>query len=104
MVALGTPTELKQRSMKGELLLIECEPLGVALETLQQAPDVLDAAVFGNALHVRRAERAGRQLPGYERIWRPEVTVAQNGTDPPQPRRCLRVADQPNASGAGRRP
>jgi ABC-2 type transport system ATP-binding protein len=52
MVALGTPTELKQKSMKGELLLIECAPLGVAVETLQGAPEVLDAAVFGNALHV----------------------------------------------------
>ena len=52
MVALGTPTELKQKSMKGELLLIECEPLGTAVEALQGAPGVLDAAVFGNTLHV----------------------------------------------------
>lgn len=52
IVALGTPTELKQRSMKGELLLIECAPLGPALEALQAAPGVLDAAVFGNALHL----------------------------------------------------
>ncbi len=28
IVALGTPSELKRDSMKGELLLIECEPLG----------------------------------------------------------------------------
>ncbi len=28
MVALGTPSELKRDSMKGELLLVECEPLG----------------------------------------------------------------------------
>ena len=52
IVALGTPTELKRDSMKGELLLIECEPLGEALEALQSAPDVMDAAVFGNALHL----------------------------------------------------
>ncbi len=52
IVALGTPTELKRDSMKGELLLIECEPLGEALEALQSAPDVTDAAVFGNALHL----------------------------------------------------
>jgi len=52
MVALGTPTELKRNSMKGELLLVECEPLGGAMEALQQAPGVMDAAVFGNALHV----------------------------------------------------
>lgn len=52
MVALGTPTELKQKYMKGELLLVECEPLGPAVEALESAPDVIDAAVFGNALHL----------------------------------------------------
>jgi len=52
IVALGTPSELKRDSMKGDLLLIECEPLGKAVEVLQAAPDVMDAAVFGNALHL----------------------------------------------------
>ena len=52
IVALGTPSELKRESMKGELLLVECEPLGNAVEVLQSAPDVIDAAVFGNALHL----------------------------------------------------
>jgi ABC-2 type transport system ATP-binding protein len=52
MVALGTPSELKQKFMKGELLLVECDPLGPAVEVLQSAPQVLDAAVFGNALHL----------------------------------------------------
>ena len=60
MVALGTPSELKHRSMKGELLLVECDPLGKAVETLQSNPAVMDAAVFGNALHlvVPQAEEA----------------------------------------------
>ena len=52
IVALGTPSELKRDSMKGELLLVECEPLGTAVEALQSAPGVMDAAVFGNALHL----------------------------------------------------
>jgi ABC-2 type transport system ATP-binding protein len=52
IVALGTPSELKRDSMKGELLLVECEPLGAAVEALQTAPGVMDAAVFGNALHL----------------------------------------------------
>lgn len=52
MVALGTPSELKHKSMKGELLQVECEPLGPAVEALQTAPDVIDAAVFGSALHL----------------------------------------------------
>jgi ABC-2 type transport system ATP-binding protein len=52
MVALGTPTELKQKYMKGELLLVECQPLGAAVEALTSALDVIDTAVFGNALHL----------------------------------------------------
>ena len=51
MVALGTPSELKRDSMKGELLLVECEPLGPRWKHCK-APGVMDAAVFGNALHL----------------------------------------------------
>jgi ABC-2 type transport system ATP-binding protein len=67
MVALGTPTELKQKSMKGELLLVECEPLGPAVEALQSAPNILDAAVFGNALHlvVRNTDSAIPEVKKY---------------------------------------
>ncbi|MGA9062387.1 MAG: ABC transporter ATP-binding protein [Terracidiphilus sp.] len=67
IVALGTPTELKQKFMEGDLLLVECAPLGPALEILQSAPGVLDAAVFGNALHlvVRNADEAEPPLKDY---------------------------------------
>lgn len=51
IVAMGTPSELKARHMRGRLLLVESEPLGPSLEALQASPDVLDAAVFGNRLH-----------------------------------------------------
>jgi ABC-2 type transport system ATP-binding protein len=62
IVALGTPSQLKEKGMKGELLLVECEPLGPAVEALQTAPGVLDAAVFGNALHLVVAN-AMRAIP-----------------------------------------
>ena len=67
MVALGTPSELKHKSMKGELLLVECNPLGLAVEALQSAPMVLDAAVFGSALHlvVEKAEEATPEVEKY---------------------------------------
>ncbi len=67
MVALGTPSDLKRNSMNGELLLVECEPLGTAVEALQSAPGVLDAAVFGNALHlvVRDAGAAMAQIQAF---------------------------------------
>jgi len=51
IVAMGTPTELKTRHMKRDLLLVECEPLGPGLAGLQEIPEVLDAAVFGSSLH-----------------------------------------------------
>jgi ABC-2 type transport system ATP-binding protein len=67
MVALGTPSELKHKSMRGELLLVECDPLGPAVEALQSAPMVMDAAVFGNALHlvVENADRTISQVNKY---------------------------------------
>jgi ABC-2 type transport system ATP-binding protein len=55
MVALGTPTELKQKYFQGELLHVEAEPLGEAVEALQSAPGVTEAAVFGSAAHARVA-------------------------------------------------
>jgi ABC-2 type transport system ATP-binding protein len=63
IVAMGTPTELKTQSMKNQLVLVECEPLGPGLEALRQAPGVLDAAVFGSSLHAVVAD-AQAAVPG----------------------------------------
>jgi ABC-2 type transport system ATP-binding protein len=52
IVASGSPAELKRTAMTGELLLIECAPLGPALEVLEKSKTLIDVAVFGNALHV----------------------------------------------------
>jgi ABC-2 type transport system ATP-binding protein len=51
IVAMGTPTELTSQHMRGQLLLVEGEPLGSTLELLQTAPGVIDAAVFGSGIH-----------------------------------------------------
>jgi ABC-2 type transport system ATP-binding protein len=83
MVALGTPSELKQKYMKGELLLVECDPLGPAVEALQSASVVLDAAVFGNALHlvVQQADAAIPQVKQY--LAQHAVTVTHIEKIPP---------------------
>jgi ABC-2 type transport system ATP-binding protein len=52
IVAMGTPTELKSHQMQGQLLLVECELLAQTLDLIEHAPGVLDAAVFGNSMHV----------------------------------------------------
>ncbi|MGD0695499.1 MAG: ABC transporter ATP-binding protein [Terriglobia bacterium] len=67
IVAMGTPTELKTSHMKGQLLLVECEPLGPGLEALRHAPGVLDAAVFGSSLHGVVAD-AQAALPGIREV------------------------------------
>ncbi|MEI7514400.1 MAG: ABC transporter ATP-binding protein [Betaproteobacteria bacterium] len=51
LIALGTPTQLKQHALGGELLSLEGDRLGDAIGELQAAPGVLDVAMFGNALH-----------------------------------------------------
>jgi ABC-2 type transport system ATP-binding protein len=65
LIALGTPSELRRSPLGGTLLLVECRPLGEALAALEQTPGVLEAAVFGDVLHVMvpDAETALRELP-----------------------------------------
>lgn len=67
IVALGTPTELKTHHLKGQLLLVACEPLGPCLEVLQTAPGILDAAVFGNVVHARVTD-AKASIPGIQEL------------------------------------
>jgi len=63
IVAMGTPTELKSRSMKGELLLVECEPLGPALAALRALPGVAEAGIFGRAMHALVADSRAAAVP-----------------------------------------
>jgi ABC-2 type transport system ATP-binding protein len=64
IVAGGSPSEIKRTAIRGDLLLVECAPLGRGLELIKRQPGVLDAAVFGAALHVvvTAAERARIEL------------------------------------------
>ena len=67
IVAAGTPSDVTRTALKGDLLLVECSPLERGLEVIRAAPEVIEAAVFGAALHVvvRAADRAVAALPAY---------------------------------------
>jgi ABC-2 type transport system ATP-binding protein len=82
LIATGSPAQLRDTALGGDLLLVECDALGATLEALQHAPDVLDCSVFGDALHilVRDAENGLRDLPTF---------LAAQGL---QPRRMARIA------------
>jgi ABC-2 type transport system ATP-binding protein len=83
IVALGTPTELKSRRMRGQLIQVDCQPLGPALAELQSTPDILDVAVFGNSLHavVANAEEAIRTVP--KRLAEKQIRVDRVRQIPP---------------------
>ncbi len=77
IVASGSPAELKRTAMHGELLLVECSPLGPALELLEKSSAVQDAAVFGNALHVVVADAAAAVLLLRAELAAHSITVAR---------------------------
>ncbi|HVC01863.1 MAG TPA: ABC transporter ATP-binding protein [Steroidobacteraceae bacterium] len=52
LIAVGSPTELRAHGLGGELVEVACEPLGAAIKALAGAPGVIDAAIFGDRLHV----------------------------------------------------
>ena len=66
MVALGTPTELKHKSMKGELLLVEAQPLGARLTFCKRLP-VLWMPLFSETRYTwlceSREQRSGSAQP-----------------------------------------
>ncbi|MGO8753658.1 MAG: ATP-binding cassette domain-containing protein [Gallionellaceae bacterium] len=52
LIALGSPRELRSLPLGGELFEINCTPLGAALKALTGTPGVVEAAIFGDKLHV----------------------------------------------------
>jgi len=53
LIALGSPAELKSKHLAGTIYEIATDQVLAAVEALAPAEGVLDAAVFGRALHVR---------------------------------------------------
>jgi ABC-2 type transport system ATP-binding protein len=52
LVASGSPGELRRQGLGGTLVAIACAPLGAALQLLPTLPGVIDAAIFGDRVHV----------------------------------------------------
>ena len=53
LIASGSPGELRRHELGGDIVRTGMlRSAGAALEALRQAPDVIDAAIFGDKLHV----------------------------------------------------
>jgi ABC-2 type transport system ATP-binding protein len=52
VIALGTPSELKLKTLSHGVLEVDCDPLMHALDLLKKERWVSESAVFGDSLHV----------------------------------------------------
>jgi ABC-2 type transport system ATP-binding protein len=52
VIALGTPSELKSKTLAQGVMEVECDPLIPASDLLKKEPWVYESAIFGNSLHV----------------------------------------------------
>ena len=52
IIALGTPSELKLKTIAQGVLEVECDPLISDLDLLKKEPWISESAVFGDSLHV----------------------------------------------------
>ena len=67
LIAMGTPTELKERAVPDQVLRVACERPEGALELLSAQPGVRDAALFGREIHLL-AEEAERLAPALQKL------------------------------------
>jgi ABC-2 type transport system ATP-binding protein len=58
VIALGTPSELKQKTLAQGVLELECDALIPALDLLKKEAWVSEAAVFGDSLHLIGKEKS----------------------------------------------
>lgn len=66
LVAIGSPSVLRTRSLDGTLYELACAPLGAALALLRQMTDVVDASTFGDKLHILM--RPGASVPALQSL------------------------------------
>ena len=52
IIALGTPSELKLKTLSQGIMEVECDPLIPALDLLKKEAWISEVAVFGDSLHV----------------------------------------------------
>jgi ABC-2 type transport system ATP-binding protein len=77
LVALGTPAELKREKLGGELMELVCEPSWSAIEALKAVPAVVDAFVFGNAIHLLVTDTTIARAEIYRLLQNADVAVVR---------------------------
>ncbi len=101
LVAIGSPGELRRRELGGTLYEFECAALGAALVALRSAPGVIDAAIFGDKMHVLLGQiGVAAELPPL--LARQGITAsAPRAIAPSLEDVFVQLVSRPHATGAG---
>ncbi len=83
IVAQGTPSEIKERQMRGQVVEIECSAPGRALEILRQWKDLDEVALYGDLIHVVARDPDAQQPAIESALKAAGMTVASIRTIPP---------------------
>ncbi|MCX7919349.1 MAG: ABC transporter ATP-binding protein [bacterium] len=51
LIAEGSPSELKQKNMQGELVELDAQPMMCAIENLKQMKEITDVTFYGSLIH-----------------------------------------------------
>jgi ABC-2 type transport system ATP-binding protein len=76
LIALDTPRALRE-GMSEPILEVDTSDSPRAVEALREAPGVIDAALFGRALHVAVGDLAGARAAITERLGAENISVSQ---------------------------
>ncbi len=72
LVAIGTPSEIKERQMHGRVIEIDCDVPARGLEALRQIEGLDEVALYGSLIHV-----VSDDLPRHEPLIRAALAHAQ---------------------------
>jgi ABC-2 type transport system ATP-binding protein len=83
IVTTGTPSDIKEKQMRGSVIEIDCDPPGRALEILRGIENLDQAALYGSFVHVVARDVAAQQ-PHIERALRDaQIAVKSLNVIPP---------------------
>ncbi len=60
IVATGTPSDIKERQMRGKVIEIDCDPVAKALEVLRKTEHLEEVALYGRLIHVVVRDQAAQ--------------------------------------------
>ena len=75
LVAIGSPEEIKQEKMQGQVLEIDCDEPGTAVSMLREAKLFAEVALYGALIHVVAENVADFQLQIEQLLQKESITI-----------------------------